>query len=99
MLNVKSSWNKINGGVLQGTLSGPEIFMHMISDLETSFPTIKYVDDTTIVEILSIGEESQMQKTLDMINVWSQENELFLNVTKTKEVLVNFNKRNPYKPA
>ena len=91
--NVKSSWNKINGGVPQGTLNGPEIFMHMVSDLQTSFPTIKYVDDTTIVEILSIGEESQMQKTLDMINVWSQENEIFLNATKTKEVLVNFNKK------
>ena len=77
----------------QGTLTGPEIFMHMVSDLQTSFSTIKYVDDTTIVEILSIGEESQMQKTLDMINVWSQENELFLNATKTKEVLVNFNKK------
>ena len=66
--------------------------MHIVSDLQTSFSTIKYVDETTIVEILSNGEESQMQKTQDMINDWSKENELYLNASITKEVLVNFNK-------
>ncbi len=41
----------MNGGVPQGTLSGPELFIHMLSDFNTVARCVKYVDDSTVVEV------------------------------------------------
>ncbi len=41
----------MNGGVPQGTLSGPELFIHMLSDFNTVARCVKYVDDSTLVEV------------------------------------------------
>ena len=40
-----------NGGVPQGTLSGPKCFLVYITDLRTTVPLYKYVDDSTLFEI------------------------------------------------
>ena len=37
-----------NGGVPQGTLSGPKCFLVYINDLETPVHLYKYVDDSTL---------------------------------------------------
>ena len=49
--NTTSEWHSINGGVPQGTLCGPQMFVHMVSDLHTDIPDTKFMDDTTLVEI------------------------------------------------
>ena len=46
-----SDWVSPNGGVPQGTLAGPQLFVHMVSDLHTTHPDVKYMDDATITEI------------------------------------------------
>ena len=79
-----SGWLKINGGVPQGTLSGPEDFLHMIDDFSTCLSDIKYVDDTTIFEIVRSGEVSRLQQAADDAVEWATANNMKLNASKTK---------------
>lgn len=88
--NQSSKWCKVNGGVPQGTLSGPQLFINMVSDLKTSLPTIKYVDDTTVIEVVHQDESSNLQTALDTITTWSKTNKLYLNAAKTKEIRIDF---------
>ncbi len=50
----------VNGGVPQGTISGPELFIHMVSDLHTDIPDVKYMDDITMIEIAKKHSGSNM---------------------------------------
>lgn len=93
-----SSWQTVNGGVPQGTLSGPELFIHMVSDLKTAIPDVKYMDDTTLIEIDKKKNGSKMHIAVDEISEWSQKNQLGINGTKTKEMLISFGNP-PHAPA
>ena len=50
-----------NGGVPQGTLSGPKCFLVYINDLETPVHLYKYVDDSTLFEVCERNGVSLMQ--------------------------------------
>ena len=88
-----SNWQSINGGVPQGTISGPELFVQMVSDLKPPLENIKYMDDTTLVEIASKNNPSVMQNSADQICAWSRGNKLAINATKTKEIVISFGKQ------
>ena len=83
----------LNGGVPQGTLSGPEDFLHMIDDFQTCLQDIKFVDDTTIFEIVPLGQSSKMQLAANEANDWAKRNNMSLNAGKTKEIIVYFGKK------
>ena len=85
---VNSEWAQMNGGVPQGTLSGPEDFLHMIDDFETCLEDIKFVDDTTIFEIVPISEPSKLQEAANEAVTWASHNNMSLNASKTKEIIV-----------
>ena len=90
---TKSSWLPVNGGVPQGTLSGPEDFLHMVDDMILPLPHIKYVDDTTIYEIESLDKQSKLQSAADEICDWATRNGMKLNPAKSKEIVIFFGKR------
>jgi hypothetical protein len=80
--NAFSKWITRNGGMPQGTWFGPYVFLIRIDDLKTIMPTVKFVDDVTVTEIINLHSCSQMQTAADQVCKWSQRNLMNINVRK-----------------
>ena len=80
------------GGVPQGTVSGPRNFIMFINDLTTTAPIYKYVDDSTIFEVCKEGDTSQIQESVDMVDIWTSQNDMRLNSEKCKEMIIDFSR-------
>ena len=67
-----SDWELMPVGVPQGTKLGPWLFLLMINDLRIpGVPTWKYVDDTTIAEIVLREKVSHAQHAVSYVAEWS----------------------------
>ena len=85
-----SSIGYLNGGVPQGTLSGPKNFLVQINDLQTPCPMFKYVDDSTEFDVCNNSSVPVLQESADIITDWSRNNDTRINATKTKEMIICF---------
>ena len=65
----------------------------MIDDLRpTGSDVWKYVDDTTLAEVVPRGDQSGMQDAVNAVEQWSIVNKLQLNADKCKELVIDFKK-------
>ena len=63
----------------------------MINDLKIQHVgSWKFVDDTTISEVVQIGTNSQVQEAVTSVEKWSTENKFQLNARKCKELIIDF---------
>ena len=86
-----SEWGPVPSGVPQGTKLGPWLCVLMINDLRPSdAQTWKYVDDTTLAEVIPKDGVSHIQSAVDSVVRWSRSNKLQLNVDKCKELTIDF---------
>ena len=68
---------------------GPLSFIILIDDLAVGPILHKYVDDTTISEPLSsTSQMSDIQSHVNSLLLWTSQNSMKLNYTKTKEMLL-----------
>ena len=89
--NSYSDWADISAGVPQGTKLGPWLFIIMINDLKINDSNIwKFVDDTTLDEIVGKNEESKVQTLIDDLTRQISESQFKLNETKCKELRIGF---------
>ena len=79
-----------NGGVPQGTISGRNVFLLYINDLETHVPLFKYVDDSTLFEICNTNEISEIQESIDKAADWTSMNCMKINSKKPKQMIISF---------
>ena len=86
-----SEWMHLKGGVPQGTRLGPVLFILMINDLQLeSCKTYKYVDDTNALQISNDAQSDSLQLAANEASQWSKDNDMVINPTKTKELIINF---------
>ena len=71
---------------------GPWLFVVMINDLNVPGDLWKYVDGTTISEIIQRDETSHIQKVVDEFANHSKRDKFVLNESKCKELRISFAK-------
>ncbi|WP_419631026.1 reverse transcriptase domain-containing protein, partial [Thiolapillus sp.] len=92
---VLSSVICTNTGAPQGTVLAPFLFSLYTADCRStdeSCPLVKFADDTELVGKISNDEDALYHKQIENFVNWCDKNYLYLNVSKTKEMCIDFRK-------
>ena len=93
---VFSDWLPVNGGVPQGTVLSPIPFLIMVNNLVVDHDRRwKFVDDTSVSEVINKNEMGKMQCLVNDINAWCMKNDMKLNQTKCKDMIISFALEHP----
>ena len=57
--------------------------------MHASTSIIKFADATTVVGLITTHDETAYREEVRALGVWCQENNLTLNVNKTKQMIVD----------
>ena len=68
------------------------LFPHACMARHDSNTIIKCAYDTTVVGLITNNDETAYREEVRDLTMWCQDNNLFLNVVKTKEMIVDYRK-------
>lgn len=88
-----SSSLSLNTGSPHGCVLSPllyTLYTHDCTPIYSSNTIIKLADDTTVVELISGGNESSYWKEMEQLSEWCRHKNLCLNITKTKKLIVDY---------
>ena len=86
-----SSWRHVHGGVPQGTKLGITLFALTLNDLLRNWHLrTKYVDDTTVLEVIPRNSMSMLDEAVREIHEYCISHRMKLNPKKCKKMVVNF---------
>ena len=77
----------LNTGAPQGCVLSPllySLFTHDCTARHDSNTIIKFADDTTVVGLIPDNDETAYREEVKDLTVWFKDNNLSINVTKTK---------------
>ncbi len=92
-----SSTTTLSTGAPQGCVLSPLLFTLLTHDCTAKFSSnhiIKFADDTTVVGLISNNDETHYREEVAQLAEWCGSNNLSHNVEKTKEVVMDFRRRN-----
>ena len=69
------------------------LFTHDCTARLDSNTTIKFAHDTTVVGLITDNDETAYREEIRDLSVWCKDNNLSLNVIKTKEMIVDYRKK------
>ena len=87
-----SSEKTTNTGAPQGYVLSPVLFTLYTADCKSEDILIKFADDTSLTGLIS-NDESRYRESIENLKEWCDNNFLELNVSKTKEVVVDFRRK------
>ncbi|KAI4897529.1 hypothetical protein NFI96_003922 [Prochilodus magdalenae] len=85
-------------GAPQGTVLSPFLFTLYTSDFRYNSETChmqKFSDDTAIVACVRGGQEAEYRNLVEDFVAWCHRNNLLLNTSKTKEMVLGFRRARP----
>lgn len=85
--DILSDWLQLAAGMPQGSYLGPLTYVIVIDSLRPGCVTHKFVDDTTMTEILDKSAVSCMQSFVDELVQQATDAGMIVNCRKTKEIL------------
>ncbi|KAF7665153.1 hypothetical protein LDENG_00151510, partial [Lucifuga dentata] len=88
-----SSTLTLSTGSPQGCVLSPLLYTLYTHDCVPSHPSnsiFKFADDTTLVGLITGGDEAAYREEVEHLSTWCLANNLLLNTSKTKEVIVDF---------
>ncbi len=93
----------LNVGAPQGCVLSPllySLYTHDCVSSHSSTSIVKFADDTVVLGLINNNYETAYLGEVERLTSWCQDNCLSLNVSKTKELIVDFRKRQqwPYTP-
>jgi hypothetical protein len=90
----------LNTGALQGYMLSPLLYSPFNHDSMAKHTSnaIKFANDTTVVGLITNNDETAYREEVRALGVWCLENNLSLNINKTKEMIVDFRKQRVHPP-
>ncbi|KAL0161226.1 hypothetical protein M9458_044951 [Cirrhinus mrigala] len=88
-----SSTTTLSTGAPPDCVLSPLLFTLLTHDCTAKFSSnhiIKFADDMTVVGLISNNDETQYREEVAQLAEWCGANNLSLNVSKTKEVVMDF---------
>jgi gmma-aminobutyric acid receptor subunit gamma/cGMP-dependent protein kinase 2 len=98
--NISTSLT-LNTGAPQRCVLSPllyALFTHDCVAMHASNSIIKFADNTTVEDLITNNDETAYREEVRALGVWCQENNLSLNLNKTKEMIVDIRKQQREQP-
>ncbi|KAK1792086.1 hypothetical protein P4O66_001864 [Electrophorus voltai] len=94
--NCVSSTLTLSTGAPQGHVLSPLLYLLYTYDCaatSSSTITVKFANDTVVMGLISDNDKRAYLEEIKHLENWCQENNLLLNVSQTKELIVNCSKK------